>query len=302
MGLITKEVEVRLGGKYINYYESLGYEIPKYYDKKHKKYAVKNGTTILVKVEHLPKGSNIYIDVICDGCGKKLRRTYNNHNKQIHDGKCYCHKCGNKFLNSGDNNNRWNPNLTDEERIIGRNYPEYIDFIKRVLARDNYTCKCCGKVCSGNAEVHHLDGYDWCAGKRTDDTNGITLCTDCHSNFHAYYGKGGNTKNQYEEWVGYTIEKIEKYNKKLSNAKEVFDYERQETYESAKYYAQIYDVDVNNVRSCCNHKTVFRETKCKDGTIKANKYTVRTVKGHHLFWLDEYRNMTQDELQQFLKK
>ena len=32
MGLITKEVEVKLGGKNIKYYENLGYQIPRYYN------------------------------------------------------------------------------------------------------------------------------------------------------------------------------------------------------------------------------------------------------------------------------
>lgn len=296
MGLLSTEVEVKLCGKYIKYYENLGYEIPKYYDKKHQKYTVKNGTTIIVKVIHLPKNSNVYVNAVCDGCGKELRRMYNTYNKQIHDGKCYCHKCGNRILNSGVNSNNWNPNLTDEERSIGRNYPEYYNFIKRVLERDNYTCQCCGKICSGDAEVHHLNGYDWYIEGRTDETNSLVLCHTCHGNFHKHFGKGRNTREQYEEWIGYTVGELEKYDEVLPIARQVFDYERNKVFESAKSYAEIYGVNITNVRKCCGHRTCNRTIKHKDGTIHNNTYAVNTVKGHHLFWFDEYKNMTEEEI------
>ena len=108
------------------------------------------------------------------------------------------------------NNNNWNADKTDEERENGRKYLEYTYFIKRVLARDKYTCQCCGNK-GQNLEVHHLDGYEWCKEKRTDDTNGITLCHNCHKNFHSIYGNGGNTKEQFDEWFG-SIIKLLKYN------------------------------------------------------------------------------------------
>lgn len=296
MGLLSTEVEVTLNGKNIAYYENLGYEIPKYYDKKHQKFAVKNNTTLMVKVEHLPKGSNVYIDATCDECGKVLRRTYNNHNKQIHDGKCYCHKCSNKILNGGINNTRWNFDLTDEERSTGRNYPEYYDFIKRVLARDNYTCQCCGKKCSGDAEVHHLDGYDWCKEGRTDDTNAVVLCHNCHGNFHQCFGKGNNTREQYEKWTGYAIGKLKKYDGVLPGTRKIFDYERNKVFESVKSYADIYNVDEGNIRNCCNYKMI------NNTTVHSHIRPVYTVKGHHLFWLDEYENMTQEEILSIVNK
>ena len=37
MGLLTKEVEVVLNSQNISYYESLGYEIPRYYNRQFKK-------------------------------------------------------------------------------------------------------------------------------------------------------------------------------------------------------------------------------------------------------------------------
>ena len=53
MGLLSTEVEVRLTGSNIKYYEDLGYEIPRYFNKNNNKYMVKRGTTILVKIKDL---------------------------------------------------------------------------------------------------------------------------------------------------------------------------------------------------------------------------------------------------------
>jgi len=103
----------------------------------------------------------------------------------------------------GENAPNWNFNLTDEERISGRflNAPEYREWRNNVFERDNYTCQCCGDDKGGNLNAHHLDGYDWCEEKRIDVNNGVTLCEECHNNFHYIYGYGGNTKKQFEEWL-----------------------------------------------------------------------------------------------------
>ena len=113
--------------------------------------------------------------------------------------KFKCPKC---VTFKGENNPMWNPNITEEERENGRFIKGYNDFIKGVYERDNYTCQCCGAVGTGrNLNAHHLDGYNWCKDKRTDINNGITLCTNCHKAFHREYGKGHNTREQYEEWI-----------------------------------------------------------------------------------------------------
>lgn len=89
------------------------------------------------------------------------------------------------------------------KHISGRffNVHEYREWRKEVYKKDNYTCQCCGDNKGGNLNAHHLDGYDWCEEKRLDINNGITLCKNCHSDFHYVYGYGGNTKEQFEEWL-----------------------------------------------------------------------------------------------------
>lgn len=103
----------------------------------------------------------------------------------------------------GENNHRYNLNLTKEERELKRYYcgkDNYDNWRKSVFKRDNYICQCCKKDTHNNVS-HHLDGYNWCKEKRMDVDNGITLCEECHKEFHSIYGYGDNTKEQFEEWI-----------------------------------------------------------------------------------------------------
>lgn len=50
----------------------------------------------------------------------------------------------------------------------------------------------------GNLVAHHLNGYNWDVENRFNLDNGITLCEDCHIEFHRIYGFGNNTKKQFE--------------------------------------------------------------------------------------------------------
>ena len=100
----------------------------------------------------------------------------------------------------GDKNPRWNSKLTDEERVVGRNYPEYDKWRVDVYKRDDYTCQLCGKKVR-NINAHHLNGYDIFPEQRLVVRNGITLCIKCHKDFHKQYGTGSNTKEQWEEFT-----------------------------------------------------------------------------------------------------
>lgn len=74
MSILTKEVDVKVNGKTIDYYKSLGYEVPmkkaseSYCKKTGKEFIYDLSKTFKVKVDDLQKGSNIKIDVLCDYC------------------------------------------------------------------------------------------------------------------------------------------------------------------------------------------------------------------------------------------
>ena len=59
---------------------------------------------------------------------------------------------------------------------------------KEVYARDNYICQCCGDNKGHNLNAHHILPYMQYSQYRFDVNNGITLCKNCHKEFHRLYG------------------------------------------------------------------------------------------------------------------
>jgi hypothetical protein len=117
-------------------------------------------------------------------CGGEGETTFGAFRKGVRCG------CGYK---SGPENPKWNPNITDEERIQRRQYPEYREWRTAVYERDSYTCQKC-KRSGGRLNAHHIVGYAQNRELRTDLSNGITLCKGCHKKFHSRFGIKDNTK------------------------------------------------------------------------------------------------------------
>jgi hypothetical protein len=279
--LLDKEIETGLNGGMAKYYESLGYDIPRRMTKQYKM-QVPLHAKIKVKISDLPKNSMLKVRVECDCCKKEMKMAYQSYCCYKHeDDTYYCNKCKAKLFNSGKNSSNWNPNITDEERELKRNTLEYTKWVKTVLARDNYICQCCGKPSNADVEAHHLDGWNWCREKRYDETNGITLCETCHKNFHLQYGKGDNTKEQFEEWIGHAVE-IVKYEGELPTTKKIYCIEEDKIYNSAKDVSIILNCNLYNVYAVCNHSS-------------------NSVNGYHLIYLDEYENMSKEELGQYFE-
>lgn len=71
---------------------------------------------------------------------------------------------------------------------------------KAVYEKDGWVCQACGKH-SGELNAHHLDAYDSYPEKRFSLENGVTLCPSCHTKFHVAFGFGGNTAEQFNDWL-----------------------------------------------------------------------------------------------------
>lgn len=275
MGLLTKEVEVRVNSSNAKYYEELGYKIPKKINK-NGKYVIDFNARIKVKTSVLPQKSNVFVNVECDICKKEYDLQYNNYTKGKAYPLVYCKDCCHVLI-SGENNYRWNNNKTQEERENQRCYPEYTIFVKKVMQRDNYICQCCGNSSSDNMEVHHLNGYNWFVEGRTDEINAVTLCKLCHKNFHLLYGTGNNTKEQYEEWIGYTVEALEKYNGILSTARKIYCVEDGVLYDSVCVISKKFKISTSRIYDVCNHKFSHAH-------------------GYHFLWEDKYLKLNEEQL------
>ena len=101
----------------------------------------------------------------------------------------------------GELHPNWDPELTDEDRNATRLYPEYREWRASVYKRDRYTCQKCGDGIGAKLAAHHIDGYKENEELRTELSNGVTLCSECHNKFHSIYGRGHNTSQQFAEFM-----------------------------------------------------------------------------------------------------
>lgn len=75
----------------------------------------------------------------------------------------------------------------------------YVRWADHVRRRDHFTCVICGR--KGVAvNAHHLNAWASFPDERYDVDNGVTLCIFHHEDFHEKYGKGKNTREQFEEY------------------------------------------------------------------------------------------------------
>ena len=270
--LLTKNVEVGVSSGNYKHYEKLGYEIPKHYDSGHKKWKFIRGAKICVKVEDLMI-SSVKVRVKCDICGEEKEVIYQGYLNNKHKDKDYCAACAAKVFNSGENSFRWNPNMTDEERMIvnsksrRKHVDGYSSFMQAVMKRDKYCCVVCGKRAK-ELHVHHLNGFSYDKENRTNPENAVTLCKKCHDEFHSIYGKENNTKEQFEKYDGNIIDNTT-YIYGLSPLKKVVFLNTGEIYNTLKDCATDLGVDVKRIYDVCTHK----------------KYSVND---YHFMYLEEY--------------
>lgn len=91
--ILDEYVKITLNANNIKYFESLGYEIPRYKDSKGRM-SVKSDTKIEIKVSDLSSGSHCLVNVACDICGKHKKLKYRVYLKNIEKYNLYtCKDC-----------------------------------------------------------------------------------------------------------------------------------------------------------------------------------------------------------------
>lgn len=88
----------------------------------------------------------------------------------------------------GHKNPNWRPDLTAEERAARRDSAQQTKWRIRVYERDGYTCQRCGDDRGGNLNAHHIEAHCENVRDRNNVDNGVTLCVECHRQFHREYG------------------------------------------------------------------------------------------------------------------
>lgn len=114
----------------------------------------------------------------------------------------FCHNCSIE-KRAGVNHYNYNPNLTDEERVMNKtriNEPRYKMWRTKIFKKDDYCCKkCITRGCRLNA--HHIKNWAKDVKSRYKVSNGITFCEKCHNAFHSKYGKKNNDQKQITEFI-----------------------------------------------------------------------------------------------------
>lgn len=77
------------------------------------------------------------------------------------------------------------PFVDSTKKEVTRDSKEYIRFRESVLKRDG-VCQCCGS--KEELEVHHSLPFSQYNSLGADTNNGITLCKECHREYHSQYG------------------------------------------------------------------------------------------------------------------
>jgi len=139
------------------------------------------------------KRDNVHVEILHNECGHKYKVTPSH----FLQGK-RCPKCS---VRRGIENNKYNPNLSEEDRVSRRvkDGESISKWRTTVFEKHNYTCKICNEK-GGILNAHHLNGYHWFKEGRFDIENGVCLCKNCHTEFHNKYGRKNNTIEQFNEF------------------------------------------------------------------------------------------------------
>jgi len=83
-----------------------------------------------------------------------------------------------------------------------RHTKEYRKWRVEVIRRDK-RCVICGSIKHRNA--HHINHATYFPEQRFDIDNGVTLCHDCHTNFHCNFKKSFREKCTKYDWDNFKV-------------------------------------------------------------------------------------------------
>lgn len=154
--------------------------------------------TVSYRVENSPSGATRW-QAVCD-CGNECVA----YGKDLRSGatkSCGCFARDRltklNLSRKGKDHPSWNPNLTQEDRDRQRlGTPTKINLARiaqQVRRRDRATCLVCGA--KNSTQVHHLEPWSQSKPLRYSRRNLVTLCKECHRQFHILYGHAGDLED-----------------------------------------------------------------------------------------------------------
>lgn len=155
-------------------------------------------TAIKIDTERTKKGTGTFWLCQCDCGNPKLKSVHMSHLK---NGGCT--SCGCVHDKPGERNPNWKGGVTPIN-LRNRQTHNVKEWRRLILQRDNNVCQCCGAI--DNLNVHHIYNFASNIQLRSNISNGITMCKDCHAvsfigSFHNTYGTSNNTPEQLEEYI-----------------------------------------------------------------------------------------------------
>lgn len=157
----------------------------------HKKIKLRNKFCSMDCLKKFNRISNPYkITLRCPVCLTEFK-TYKNRIKKFCSRKCYHKIFG--YLQTGEKSHFWKNGAT-QGKIRIRVHPLYKKWRKAIFERDNYTCQSCLKTSSeltrGKLCAHHIVKFSDDPKLALKVSNGITLCWQCHRDFHKFVRNG----------------------------------------------------------------------------------------------------------------
>jgi len=143
------------------------------------------GITCSPECQHIlvgHKNSRPKIKLICKGCGKKFSKSPSTFKNKVGGGQFCSTKCAYANKKRGELSANWRGGkVVGNEKI--RKSPEYKEWIKKVIKRDNYTCQVCG-IKNVSFHIHHIKELAKYPELAMVVLNGLTVCVPCHSRIH----------------------------------------------------------------------------------------------------------------------
>lgn len=154
------------------------------------------------KGENNPHWKGLTSNIKCLSCNTlfEYRDYYGSANKYCSQ---ECKGEHQKIILLGVDNPNYKHGKSDEDRLLERSYTGYKEWRMEVFKRDDFNClKCETNSTRDNKLVaHHILNHYSHPALRIEVSNGATLCTKCHWDFHRLYGTMHNNQQQIDEFL-----------------------------------------------------------------------------------------------------